>query len=110
GAVLYDPKVAVIWDIIRDFFEENGCPVDTIFYTNYEMQVDALLAGQIHIAWNSPLAWIDSQRRSGQKCRAIAMRDTDRDRVSHFITRSEGKLKTIEDVRGKTIALAARDS
>ena len=22
GAVLYDPKVSIIWDIIRDFFEE----------------------------------------------------------------------------------------
>ena len=27
GAVLYDPKVSVIWDIIRDFFEQNGCPI-----------------------------------------------------------------------------------
>jgi hypothetical protein len=23
GAVLYDPKVSVIWEIIRDFFEER---------------------------------------------------------------------------------------
>ena len=42
GAVLYDPKVSVIWDIIRDFFEDNGCPMDVVFYTNYELQVKAL--------------------------------------------------------------------
>jgi hypothetical protein len=36
GAVLYDPKVSVIWEIICDFFEENRCPIDTVFYTNYE--------------------------------------------------------------------------
>ena len=26
GAVLYDPKVSVIWEIIRDFFESQGVP------------------------------------------------------------------------------------
>jgi hypothetical protein len=24
GAVMYDPKVSVIWQIIRDFFESQG--------------------------------------------------------------------------------------
>ncbi len=90
GAVLYDPKVSVIWDIIREFFEENGCPMDVVFYTNYERQVDDLVKGYIDIAWNSPLAWLDAQRRSDGKCRAIAMRDTDRDRVSHIVVRQNG--------------------
>ena len=109
GAVLYDPKVSVIWDIIRDFFDENGCPIDTVFYTNYELQVDALVAGQIDIAWNSPLAWLDSQRKSAGKCRAIAMRDTDRDRVSHLIVKAGGP-RTVDDLKGKTIAVGAKDS
>ena len=26
GAVIYDPRVSIIWDIIREFFETNGCP------------------------------------------------------------------------------------
>src|SRR5918992_1074798 len=91
GAVVYDPKVVVIWDIIKDFFQGEGCPIDYVFYSNYELQVEALLAGHIHIAWNSPLAWLDAQRRTGAAsrtgavCRAIAMRDTDRDRVSHLL-------------------------
>ena len=25
GAVMYDPKVSVIWEIIRDFFDAQGC-------------------------------------------------------------------------------------
>ena len=33
----------MIWEIIREFFEENGCPMDVVLYTNYEMQVGALL-------------------------------------------------------------------
>ncbi|MBZ0135415.1 MAG: phosphate/phosphite/phosphonate ABC transporter substrate-binding protein [Planctomycetes bacterium] len=110
GAVLYEPKVSVIWDIIRDFFESNGCPMDVVFYTNYELQVEALLKGHIEIAWNSPLAWVDAQRQSGGKCRAIAMRDTDRDRVSHLVVASNSGINDIADLKGKTVAVGAKDS
>ena len=110
GAVIYDPKVALIWDIIKDFFEVHGCPMDYVFYSNYRLQVDALLAGHIHIAWNSPLAWVDAQRRSGGRCRAIAMRDTDRDRVTHILAQNNNTVRTVEDLRGKTLATGAKDS
>lgn len=110
GAVLYDPKVSVIWDIIRDFFESNGCPMDVVFYTNYELQNTALLSGHLDVAWNSPLAWLDAQRLSGGSCRAIAMRDTDRDRVSHVIVRSDSGIDKVEDLRGRTAAFGAKDS
>lgn len=110
GAVLYDPKVSAIWDIIGEFFQENGCPIDVVFYTNYELQVAALLQGHIDIAWNSPLAWLAAQHQSRGSCRAIAMRDTDRDRVSYLITRRQGGITSVEDLRGKTIAVGAKDS
>jgi len=110
GAVIYDPKVSVIWDIIARFFTTRGCPTDSVFYTNYGLQVDALLAGQIDIAWNSPLAWIDAQRRAGDACRAIAMRDTDRDRRTHLLVRADGPVTSAADLRGRTLAVGALDS
>jgi len=110
GAVLYDPKVSIIWDIIRDFFEEHGCPMDVVFYTNYELQVKGLVDGHLDVAWNSPLAWLDSQRVSGNRCRAIAMRDTDRDRVSHLVVRADSGIGSVEDLRGRTVAVGASDS
>jgi ABC-type phosphate/phosphonate transport system substrate-binding protein len=110
GAVLYDPKVSVIWDIIRDFFEANRCPIDVVFYTNYELMVRALVQGHIDIAWNSPLAWVDAMRQLGGGCRAIAMRDSDRDRVSHIVTKRRGGIATVEGLRGKTVAVGAKDS
>ena len=110
GAVIYDPKVSVIWEIIRAFFESQGCPIDVAFYSTYERQVEALLDGTIDIAWNSPLAWLDAQRQSGNTCRAIAMRDTDRDRVSYFVARRDGPVKTLADLRGRTLATGALDS
>ncbi len=108
GAVLYDPKVSVIWDIIRDFFEANGCLMDVKLYKNYDLQNDALMSGDIDMAWNSPLAWVDAQRRSHGTCRAIAMRDTDQDRVSHIIAPIE--VNIIDQLRGKVVAFGAKDS
>jgi ABC-type phosphate/phosphonate transport system substrate-binding protein len=110
GAVMYDPKVSVIWEIIRDFFESKGAPIDVAFYATYELQVSALLDAGIDIAWNSPLAWLDSQRRSRDGCRAIAMRDTDRDRQSYIVARSGTDVRTLGDLRGRALAVGATDS
>ena len=110
GAVIYDPKVVVIWDIIKDFFLEQGVPMDCVFYTNYELMVEGLTSGHIHIVWNSPLAWLDAQRSTQGGCRAIAMRDTDRDRVTHIIVRQDSGINDVAGLRGKTLATGAKDS
>ena len=110
GAVMYDPKVSVIWEIIRDFFDAQHSPIDVAFYNTYETQVDALLDGTIDVAWNSPLAWVDAQRRSRHRCRAIAMRDTDRDRVSYVVARRDGPVRALADLKHRTIATGASDS
>ena len=110
GAVMYDPKVSVIWEIIRDFFDTQHVPIDTAFYNTYEAQVGALLDGTIDVAWNSPLAWVDAQRRSQGACRAIAMRDTDRDRVTYFVARRDGPVRSLADLKSRTIATGALDS
>ncbi|MSQ32835.1 MAG: phosphate/phosphite/phosphonate ABC transporter substrate-binding protein [Dehalococcoidia bacterium] len=110
GAVLYDPKVATIWDIMGEFFAQQGCPINVVFYSNYGLQVEALLNKHIDIAWNSPLAWLDAQHRSGGQCRAIAMRDTDRNRVSHLVVKQASDIVTLEHLRGKTLAVGAKDS
>jgi len=110
GAVLYDPKVSVIWDIIRNFFESRGVAMDVVYFTNYELQVSAMLNGTVEVAWNSPLAWLDAQRRSGDTCRAIAMRDTDRGRCTHIIVGKDSGISSPADLRGKTVAFGAVDS
>jgi ABC-type phosphate/phosphonate transport system substrate-binding protein len=110
GAVIYDPKVTIIWGIIRDFFEQQRQPIDVAFYSNYELQVDALVKRHLDVAWNSPLAWLDAQRRTGDQCRAVAMRDTDRDRITHLVARKSSGLRSLADLRGKTVAVGAKDS
>ena len=98
GAVAYDPKVVTIWEGFKSYFSHRGLPFDYVLYSNYERQVESHLAGHFHIAWNSPLAWLDACRKTGGECRAIAMRDTDRDRVSHILVRTDGGIATPGDL------------
>jgi len=110
GAVLYDPKVSIIWEIIREFFETNGIPMDVVYFTNYEKQVEALVSGLVDIAWSSPLAWLETQHAGKNGFAAIAMRDTDCDRCTHFIVRKGSGIANVSDLRGKTVAMGAKDS
>jgi ABC-type phosphate/phosphonate transport system substrate-binding protein len=110
GAVAYDPKVVTIWEGFKDYFEERGVPIDYVLYSHYDAQVEANLAGAIDVAWNSPLAWVKSQLVSDGRCRAIAMRDTDRDLVTKILTRKNSNVTSLAGLRGKTIAVGASDS
>ena len=113
GAVAYDPKVVAIWNGFRNYFEKRGLPFDYILYANYERQVQAQFSGHIHVAWNSPLAWLQSQRLAaslGRRPEAICMRDTDRDLTSVVITRQNSGISAIADLKGRRVAVGAPDS
>ncbi|HUJ63598.1 MAG TPA: PhnD/SsuA/transferrin family substrate-binding protein [Kofleriaceae bacterium] len=109
GAVAYDAKVVPIWDGFRAYFAARDLAFDYVLYTNYERQVDAQLRGEVDVAWNSPLAWIDvaARRRDAQ---AIAMRDTDRDLTSVVLVRDSGPIRALGDLRGKRVGVGAADS
>jgi phosphonate transport system substrate-binding protein len=113
GAVAYDPKVVTIWEGFRAWFHERGLPFDFVLYSNYERQVRAHLAGHVHVAWNSPLAWLQSERiaaRLGRTATAIAMRDTDMDLRSVIVVRGDSPVRELADLRGRTVAVGAADS
>ena len=113
GAVAYDAKVVPIWEGFRAFFRANGLPFDFVLYSNYERQVEAHLRGDIDVAWNSPLAWIETVRAAaarGRSAEAVAMRDTDRDLTSVILVRSESPIRVPADLQGRAIGVGARDS
>ncbi len=113
GAVAYDPKVVTIWEGFRAWFIERGLPFDFVLYSNYERQVRAHFAGHVHVAWNSPLAWLQSERiaaRTGRTAEAIVMRDTDMDLRSVIVVRADSPIRELADLRGRTVAVGASDS
>ncbi|MCA9706252.1 MAG: phosphate/phosphite/phosphonate ABC transporter substrate-binding protein [Myxococcales bacterium] len=113
GAVAYDPKVVTIWEGFVAWFAERGLDFDFVLYSNYEQQVRSHLAGHVHVAWNSPLAWLQTERvaqRLGRRAEAIAMRDTDMDLTSVIVVRADGPIQTLEDLAGRTVAVGAADS
>ena len=113
GAVAYDPKVVTIWDGFQQYFAERGLAFDYILFTNYERQVEAHFNGQIHVAWNSPLAWLQSERLAsalGRRAEAICMRDSDQDLTSVVIARKNGPVASLSDLKGRKVAVGAKDS
>ncbi len=106
GAVAYDPKVVTIWEGFRRWFATTDLPFDYVLYSNYERQVEDLLAGRIHVAWNSPLAWVRARRLAaagGSSVAAMAMRDTDRDLTSVVVVRADSPIVAVADLPGRTV-------
>jgi phosphonate transport system substrate-binding protein len=113
GAVAYDPKVVSIWTGFRSWLRRHELPIDFVLYSNYERQTEDLLAGRIHLAWNSPLAWIRAQRlarASGRTVRPLVMRDSDQDLTSVIVARADTPSLSAAELHGRTVAVGAADS
>ena len=113
GAVSYHPRVVTIWERFREYFADAGVPTDYVLYSNYEHQVEDLVAGTVDVAWNSPLAWVRTRRlaiASGGQGRALAMRDSDRDLTSVVVVREGSGIDGIADLKGKVVGAGAVDS
>jgi ABC-type phosphate/phosphonate transport system substrate-binding protein len=113
GAVAYDPKVVTIWDGFQRWLAQHDLTLDYVLYSNYERQVAGHFAGEIHVAWNSPLAWLQTERIAaaiGRRAEAIAMRDTDCDLTSVVVVRADSAIREIADLKGRTVGVGAGDS
>ena len=117
GAVAYDPKVVTIWEGMRRYLRDDGnLPVEVVLFQSYEAQVRALLAPageiapRIDIAWNTNLAYLQSVEWSAGSCKPLAMRDTDLGWMTTIITLNGGPVRTLDDLRGRILALGSRDS
>ncbi len=113
GAVAYAPKVVTIWEGFKAWFREHGLEFDFVLYSNYERQVEDQFNGKLHLAWNSPLAWVRAERiakAKGLTVSAIAMRDTDCDLTSVLVVKSGSGIDSVDALRGKTVGFGAIDS
>ena len=113
GAVASDPQVVTMWEALKSYFTRRGLPFEYVLYSTYEQQVLSHFDGHCHVALNSPLAWIEAERLAfarGRKASAIAMRDIDRDLCSVIVSRRDGAIATIADLKGQRVGVGAKDS
>jgi phosphonate transport system substrate-binding protein len=109
GAVAYDPRVVTIWEDFRRWFLEQGFELDYTLYASYQAQVDALFTGEIDVAWNTNLAYVQARERAGGAASALAMRDTDRDWTSVALVHA-GSFSALEELRGRRVGFGDSDS
>jgi phosphonate transport system substrate-binding protein len=113
GAVAYDPKVVSIWDGFRRFFHRHDFAFDYILYSHYDRQVEDLIDGRIHTAWNSPLAWARARRLAESRDIGVfplAMRDSDCDLTSVVAVRADSPVTDPGGLRGLVVGVGAIDS
>eukprot|EP00927_Polykrikos_kofoidii_P067683 TRINITY_DN63130_c0_g1_i1.p1 TRINITY_DN63130_c0_g1~~TRINITY_DN63130_c0_g1_i1.p1 ORF type:complete len:358 (-),score=66.38 TRINITY_DN63130_c0_g1_i1:103-1095(-) len=114
GCVSYDPAISTIWGLMKDYLVKAGVNFDFVLFTNYEQQVRALVAGQIDIAWNGPIAHVMTQQLADAHgvgpAVSLGMRDVDCDFVSVVAVRKEARITRLQDLVGKDIMSGASDS
>jgi phosphonate transport system substrate-binding protein len=107
GAVAYSPAAVTVFEDIRRYLDRKGLPVDYVLYSNYDSLVEALQKGQVEIAWNTPLAHALYHRKAGNASQALVMRDVDCNFRSMLIVRADAKIRTLDDLKGKTLILGS---
>jgi len=106
GATAADPaNVVTIWNAVRRWFNAHDLPVEYALYSTYDELCRALLTGHVDVAWNAPMAHAQSLLVSNGQCRTLAMRDTDHDVASVIIALRSSGISTVEDLRGRTVAV-----
>jgi ABC-type phosphate/phosphonate transport system substrate-binding protein len=110
GAVAYAPSAVTVFEGIRRYCGRNGLPVDYVLYSNYDALVDALLKGQVDVAWNTPLAHAQYHLRAGSASRTLVMRDVDCGFRSTLIARRDSGVTTLGGLAGKTLILGSREA
>ena len=95
---------------LETLFRRRGIEMDWVLYSDYDVMVEAFANGDIDLAWNGPLGYVKIKRLLDQQCHVIAMRDVDIDFTTHFITRNDSGIDTVEDLKGRRFAFGRRSS
>jgi ABC-type phosphate/phosphonate transport system substrate-binding protein len=107
GAVAYAPSTVTVFQGLTQFLNERGFPCDYVLYSNYDALVGALHRGEVHIAWNTPLAHAQYHVLNGDTSQTLVMRDVDFGVRSTLIVRTEAGIDSVDDLRGKRLVLGS---
>ena len=104
------PGYIEVFSGLATYFAKNGLEMDWVLYSSYDTLVEAFERKEIDIAWNGPLSYIKIQRSSVAPAVNVAMRDVDRDYLTHLIVRKDSGITALDETRGKKLALGSRSS
>jgi ABC-type phosphate/phosphonate transport system substrate-binding protein len=110
GAVAYHPRIVTIWEAFLEHFDREGVSTDYILYSNYERLVEAVLAGDVEVGWNTNTAFVALEQRLGAEARILGMRDLDAQFATLIVTRRGETFGEAGELAGKRLALGSRDS
>ena len=110
GAVAYAPSAVTVFDNLRRYFAKTDLPVDYVLYSNYDALVNALVKGEVDIAWNTPLAHARCHLLCKGQSQTLVMRDVDCECRCTLLVRKESGIRTPADLPGKTLALGSREA
>jgi ABC-type phosphate/phosphonate transport system substrate-binding protein len=110
GAVAYHPRIVTIWEAFLEHFDRAGVSTDYTLYSNYERLVEALLAGDVEIGWNTNTAFVTLEQRLGGQARILGMRDIDAQFATLIVTRRGEPIGEVGELAGRRLALGSRDS
>ncbi len=110
GAVAYHPRIVTIWEAFLEHFDREGVATDYILYSNYERLVEAVLAGDVEVGWNTNTAFVALEQRLGGQARILGMRDLDAQFATLIVTRRGEPIGEVGELAGRRLALGSRDS
>jgi phosphate/phosphite/phosphonate ABC transporter binding protein len=104
------PAYISVFRGLQTHFRQQGLDLDWVLYSDYDALVEAFVNREIDLAWNGPLAYVKIRKRLNDPCQVVAMRDVDVDFTTHFIASATSAINTLEDLKGKRVALGSRRS
>lgn len=95
---------------LKTHFQQRGIDLDWVLYSNYDALVEAFVGGEIDLAWNGPISYVQITQRLNDPCQVVAMRDVDVNFTSQFFSRRDSGIATLSELKGKRLALGSRGS
>ncbi|HEX9869878.1 MAG TPA: phosphate/phosphite/phosphonate ABC transporter substrate-binding protein [Candidatus Tectomicrobia bacterium] len=104
------PGHMTVFKGLKAHFQQRGIELDWVLYSSYDALVEAFATREIDLAWNSPISYIKIKQRLNDPCQVVAMRDVDVNFTTQFFTRRDSSLTSLEDLKGRRVALGSRGS
>lgn len=89
---------------------KTGMKVEWTPVTDYAAAVETVVNGKIDLAWFGGFTYVQSSVRSDGKTVPLVQRTEDTEFKSVFITRKDSGIKTLSDLKGRTLSFGSQSS